>query len=139
MVQNKFPYGITGFTAAELIVSHVDSSKPNMGLTNWRGQIITSQDAKIAKNYFGALELKRLELLVEQSLSFAELRSAKRHPMYMRDSVKKLDDFLVLNEKQILSSAGRASHADMETKVRDELAKYNRHSQLEDRKALPEG
>ena len=139
MVQNKFHFAITGFTAAELIVSRVDSSKPNMGLTNWRGQIITSQDAKIAKNYLGSLELKRLELLVEQFLSFAELRSVERRPMYMGDWVKKLDDFLVLNEKQVLSTAGRVSHADMEAKVRGELAKYNLRIGLEDGKPLLEG
>ena len=124
-VQNKFHYAIHGHTAAELISKRIDSSKLNMGLTNWKGEIITGQDAKIAKNYLEELELKRLELLVEQFLSFAELRSVEKIPMYMATWIKKLDDFLVLNEKQILRDAGIVSHKDMENKVRDELKKYN--------------
>ena len=129
-VQNKFHYAIHGHTAAELITKRIDSSKLNMGLTNWKGEIITSQDAKIAKNYLEELELKRLELLVEQFLSFAELRSVEKVPMYMATWIKKLDDFLVLNEKQILRDAGTVSHKDTEKKVRDELKKYNESNRL---------
>jgi hypothetical protein len=125
-VQNKFHYAIHGHTAAELITKRIDSNKLNMGLTNWKGEIITGQDAKIAKNYLEELELKRLELLVEQFLSFAELRSVEKIPMYMATWIKKLDDFLILNEKQILRDAGTVSHKDMEKKVRDELTKYNK-------------
>ncbi len=129
-VQNKFHYAIHGHTAAELITKRIDSSKLNMGLTNWKGEIITGQDAKIAKNYLEELELKRLELLVEQFLSFAELRSVEKAPMYMATWIKKLDDFLILNEKQILRDAGTVSHKDMEKKVRDELKKYNEGDRL---------
>ncbi|MCI0697853.1 virulence RhuM family protein [candidate division KSB1 bacterium] len=125
-VQNKFHYAIHGHTAAELIAKRIDSSKEYMGLTNWSGSIITSKDAKIAKNYLEELELKRLELLVEQFLSFAELRSVEKKPMYMNDWLKKLDEFLVLNEKEILQHAGKVSHKEMEAKVRAELEKYSR-------------
>jgi hypothetical protein len=125
-VQNKFHYAIHGHTAAELIAKRIDSSKEFMGLTNWSGQIITSKDAKIAKNYLEELELKRLELLVEQFLSFAELRSVEKKPMYMNNWLKKLDEFLVLNEKEILKHAGKVSHQEMEAKVRAELEKYSR-------------
>jgi hypothetical protein len=125
-VQNKFHYAIHGHTAAELINDRVDASKPNMGLTNWSGKIVTRSDAQIAKNYLEELELKRLELLVEQFLSFAELRSVERKVMYMKDWNKKLDAFLVLNEKEILKNAGKVSRQAMEDKVRDELKKYNR-------------
>jgi len=131
-VQNKFHYAIHGHTAAELINDRVDANKPNMGLTNWTGKIVTRADAQIAKNYLGELELKRLELLVEQFLSFAELRSVERKVMYMRDWNKKLDEFLVLNEKEILKNSGKVSRKDMEYKVRDELKKYNRHNELEE-------
>ncbi len=72
-VQNKFHYAITGLTAAEIITKRVDSQKENLGLTNWKGEIITREQAQIAKNYLEELELKRLNLLVEQFLSFAEL------------------------------------------------------------------
>ena len=95
-----------------------------MGLTNWRGAIVTTADAVVAKNYLEELELRRLNLLVEQFLSFAELRSVEKSPMYMADWNRKLDEFLILNDKAILGSAGTVSRADMEAKVREELAKY---------------
>lgn len=123
-VQNKFHYAIHGKTAAELITSRINSEKRTMGLTNWRGEIITAKDAKVAKNYLGEVELKRLELLVEQFLSFAELRSVDRKPMYMRDWIEKLDGFLVLNDMEQLQGKGKVSRRDMEAKVRAELKKY---------------
>ncbi len=124
-VQNKFHYAITGLTAAEIVNSRADSQKENMGLTNWKGEIITREQVQIAKNYLQELELKRLNLLVEQFLSFAELQSVEQRVMYMKDWIQKLDDFLVLNEKEILQNAGNVSHLEMEKKVRTELKKYN--------------
>jgi len=124
-VQNKFHFAITGLTAAEIVNSRVNGQKENMGLTNWKGEIITREQAQIAKNYLEELELKRLNLLVEQFLSFAELQSVEQRVMYMKDWIKKLDDFLVLNEKKILQNAGNVSHLEMEKKVRGELEKYN--------------
>jgi len=124
-VQNKFHFAITGLTAAEIVNSRIDSQKENMGLTNWKGEIITREQAQIAKNYLQELELKRLNLLVEQFLSFAELQSVEQRVMYMKDWIQKLDDFLVLNEKEILQNAGNISHLEMEKKVRTELEKYN--------------
>jgi hypothetical protein len=78
-------------------------------------------------NYIEGVE--RLELLVEQFLSFAELRTIEKKPMYMTDWVKKLDEFLILNEKEILAHTGKISHKEMETKVREELGKYNEQRQ----------
>lgn len=135
LVQNKFHYAIHGHTAAELIVGRVDSKKPNMGLQTWKGTVITSEDAKIAKNYLEVTELKRLELLVEQFLSFAELRSMERTPMHMTDWVQKLDGFLRLNDKAILQGPGVVKRTDMEKKVRDELAAYNKRI-LAERKVI---
>ncbi|MCA9921221.1 MAG: virulence RhuM family protein [Anaerolineales bacterium] len=135
-VQNKFHFAIHGHTAAELISKRVDSKKPHMGLTSWRGEIVTVGDAKVAKNYLQELELKRLELLVEQFLALAELRSIEKRPMYMADWVTKLDDFLVLNEKEVLQHSGKVSRKDMEAKVRQELAKYRENQQ---RQKLPSG
>jgi len=129
-VQNKFHYAIHGHTAAELISERVNGNKLNLGLTNWKGEIITAHDATIAKNYLEEMELKRLELLVEQFLSFAELRSVERVPMYMSEWLTKLDEFLVLNEKEILHDLGKVKRKDMEAKVRMELAKYK--NQLEE-------
>ena len=129
-VQNKFHYAIHGHTAAELISERVNGNKLNLGLTNWKGKIITAYDATTAKNYLEEMELKRLELLVDQFLSFAELRSVERVPMYMSDWITKLDEFLVLNEKAILQDLGKVKRKDMEAKVRMELAKYK--NQLEE-------
>ena len=124
-VQNKFHYAITGLTAAEIVVSRVDGAKDNMGLTNFKGEIVTREQAQIAKNYLQELELKRLNLLVEQFLSFAELQSVEQRVMYMKDWIKKLDGFLILNDKEILGNAGDVSHKEMEQKVREELVRFN--------------
>ena len=69
--------------------------------------------------------MKRLNLLVEQFLSFAELQSVERRVMYMKDWIVKLDDFLVLNDKEILDNSGNVSHKEMEQKVREELTRFN--------------
>ena len=124
-VQNKFHYAITGLTAAEIVHSRIDSGKKNLGLTIWKGEVITREQAEVAKNYLEELELKRLNLLVEQFLSFAELQSVEQRVMYMRDWVRKLDDFLILNEKEVLDNAGAVSREDMEQKVRAELVRFN--------------
>jgi len=123
-VQNKFHYAIHGRTAAELITERVDSTAPAMGLTNWSGKVVTTKDAKIAKNYLQELELKRLELLVEQFLVYAELQAVEKRPMYMSQWVEKLDGFLRFNEKEILQHKGKVSRQDMEAKVREELQIY---------------
>ena len=125
-VQNKFHYAITGLTAAEIVIKRIDSKKINMGLTSWKGEIITRDQAEIAKNYLEELELKRLNLLVEQFLSFAELQSVEKRVMHMKDWIEKLDAFLVLNDKEILGDSGNMSRKNMEQKVRTELEKFNR-------------
>lgn len=125
MVQNKFHYAISGLTATEIINSRIDSNKRNLGLTNWQGEIITREQAEVAKNYLEELELKRLNLLVEQFLSYAELQSVKERLMYMKDWINELNNFLIFNKEKILNNSGLVSHNDMEEKVRLELAKYN--------------
>lgn len=125
-VQNKFHFAITGLTAAEIIAKRIDSKKENLGLTNWKGKIVTREQAQIAKNYLAELELKRLNLLVEQFLSFAELQSVEQRVMHMKNWIEKLDGFLVLNEKEILKNSGNVSHFEMEKIVREKLEEYNR-------------
>ena len=126
MVQNKFHYAVTGLTATEIIHNRIDSNKVDLGLTNWQSEIITREQAEIAKNYLEEMELRRLNLLVEQFLSYAELRSVEEQVTSMKDWLIKLDAFLIFNEKKILASAGPISRDIMEEKVRAELAKYNR-------------
>jgi hypothetical protein len=131
-VQNKFHYAIHGRTAAELISERVNSQSPAMGLTNWSGKVVSAKEARIAKNYLEELELKRLNLLVEQFLAYAELQAVEQRPMYMQQWVNKLDDFLRFNEKAVLQGKGKVSRQDMEARVREELERYH-----ESQKRLP--
>lgn len=107
-----------------MIAKRIDSKKRNAGLTNWKGEIVTSKQAKIAKNYLEELELKRLELLAEQFLSYAELQIVEKRVMYMNDWLERLDKFLIFNEKEILHGAGSVSRKEMEDKVKGELKKF---------------
>ncbi len=132
-VQNKFHYAIHGHTAAELILERAGSDKLNMGLTTWKRDTMTVKDAFVAKNYLEALELKRLNLLVEQFLSFAELQVVDQRPMYMADWVKKLNQFISeLNEMPLLQNAGKVSRDAMKARVRQEFEAYRERLMLEE-------
>lgn len=123
-IQNKFHYAITGYTAAEIIVKRVDNNKNDLGLTNWKGERPTRQEAEIAKNYLLETELRQLYLLVEQFLSYAELQVERKRPMHMIGWQKKLDGFLKLNDLDILIGKGKISREQMEKRVKRELKKY---------------
>jgi hypothetical protein len=125
-VQNKMHWAITGMTAAEIVHERADSGKTNMGLTNWRGAKIRKQDATIAKNYLTEQELLVLNNLVEQYLIFAEGQALRRTPMHMADWIKKLDAFLTVNEREILTHAGRISHEMAQEIAEAEYEKFNR-------------
>jgi len=109
-VQNKMHWAITGQTAAEIIVNRADSTKPHMGLTTWRGAKIRKEDIAIAKNYLAEDELAALNNLVEQYLVFATGQAMRRVPMRMADWISKLDSFLTINDRDILTHAGKISH-----------------------------
>jgi hypothetical protein len=123
-IQNKFHHATHGHTAAELIKDRIDSNKINMGLTSLKGSEVTRAEAQVAKNYLSELEIKRLELLSEQFLSFAELRYYDKKEMMMIDWEKKLDEFLLFNEKEILRGKGKVSKEDMLKVLNEELSKY---------------
>ena len=125
-VQNKMHWAITGMTAAEIIHKRANSSKPNMGLTNWRGEKVRKGDVVIAKNYLKDDELRALNNLVEQYLVFAEGQAMRRIPMYMKDWVNKLNGFLSLNDRDILKDAGRISHEMAKTMAETEYENFNR-------------
>ena len=108
-VQNKFHFAITGKTAAELIKARANAAQPNMGLTNWSGERILARDVTVAKNYLAEDELRALNNIVEQYLTFAEAQALRRKAMHMADWVEKLHGFLTLNEREILQGAGRVS------------------------------
>jgi hypothetical protein len=108
-VQNKFHFAIHGQTAAEAIVSRSDRNRKNMGLTNWEGARIRNTDVAIAKNYLNEEELRALGNLVEQYLIFAQSQAERRIPMTMQDWITKLEGFLTLNDRDILTHAGKVS------------------------------
>ncbi len=124
-VQNKMHWAITGKTAAEIILQRADSSKPNMGLTSWRGSKPRKQDVGIAKNYLTEPELSALNNLAEQYLVFAEGQAMRRIPMYMGDWIEKLHGFLKLNDRNILEHAGSISHQMAMEKAEKEYDTYN--------------
>ncbi len=134
-VQNKMHWAITGMTAAEIIHERADSVKQNMGLTNWRGPKVRKTDVTIAKNYLGEDELRALNNLVEQYLIFAEGQAMRRVPMHMRDWIKKLDAFLNLNERTILTHAGQISHEMAIERAESEYDKFDsKRIKAQDRK-----
>jgi hypothetical protein len=123
-VQNKVHYAITGSTAAEIVASRIDSKKPNMGLTNWRGTKPTKEEIIIAKNYLNEQELLQLNNLVEQYLIFAEGQAMRRAPMTMKDWIEKLHGFLTINDRNILQDAGKISHELMKEIAENKFEEY---------------
>lgn len=123
-VQNKVHYAVHGLTAAELINTRADSSKPLMGLINFKGNYITAQDAKIAKNYLTEKELNQLNLIVSMYLDFAELQATNERTMTMNEWISKLDMFLTLSEKKLLPDAGKISAKEAEQKALNEFERY---------------
>jgi hypothetical protein len=109
-VQNKMHWAVHGRTAAELIAERANADKPNMGLTAWKGSRIQKTDVTVAKNYLNQDEMEVMNLIVSQYLDFAELQARSGKVMYMRDWIKKLDDFLTLNDRDILKNMGKVSH-----------------------------
>lgn len=120
-----------------MIAERADSRKPNMGLTSWRGDKVKRVDVTVAKSYLKRDELEMLNLLVGQYLSFAELQARQRKPMYMKDWERKLNEFLKLNEREILSHLGKIS-----AKLSDEIAgrEFDKYSakQQEQIKGVPD-
>ena len=123
-VQNKMHFAVHGHTAAEIIHQRADSTKPNMGVTVTSGKTLRKKDVATAKNYLTEDELKDLNLIVDQYLSFAESQARRRIPMNMQDWLDKLHGFLTLNDREILQNPGRISHDRAVQKAEDEFAKY---------------
>jgi len=139
-VQNMMHWAIHKHTAAEIIYKRADANKKNMGLTSWKNSPhgkIRKADVSIAKNYLAEDELKDLNLIVDQYLSFAELQARQRKPMYMADWIKKLHDFLTLNDREILQHAGKISAKLAKELVEAEYKKYRQKQiQADDAKEL---
>lgn len=125
-VQNKMHWAAHGHTAAEIIYSRADAAKLNMGMTTWLGDKPRKTDAEIAKNYLNEKELDVLNRIVNMYLEFAELQALNRKPMYMREWIEKLDDFLKLSGRDILTHAGKISHDEALEKAHDEYEQYRK-------------
>lgn len=125
IIQNKMHWAAHGHTAAEVIYRRVDASQPNMGMTNWVGSRIRKNETEIAKNYLIAEELDLLNRIVTLYLDFAELQAVQHRTMTMRDWIGKLDDFLKLSGRDLLTHAGVISHDAALVKAHDEYEKFH--------------
>lgn len=137
VIQNKLVWAISGQTAAEIIHSRTNANKPKMGLTAWvnaPGGSIRKTDVSISKNYLSEKEIKALNLLVEQYLAFAEAQAQQQKPMYMKDWIKKLNDILTINEREILEHAGRISKKLADEKAEKQFDVYKEKQKLIDQK-----
>ena len=123
-VQNKMHYAVHEHTAAELIYERVDNEKPFVGMTNFKGNYVTRDDVKIAKNYLTELELQRLNLLTSQFLDYAEFQALEQNPMTMAEWVAALDDQILRLRKNILEGAGAVSHQEAIEKAEREFEIY---------------
>lgn len=134
-VQNKMHWAAHGETAAETIYSRIDATKPNLGLTNFKGDKPTKQEIEVAKNYLNKEELDVLNRMVTAYLELAELQALNRKPMYMKDWINRLDDFLTMTGSEILTNAGSISHQKALDKAHKEYEKYKEQTKNELSKA----
>lgn len=123
-VQNKMHWAAHGQTAAEVIYQRIDAAKPNLGLTSFKGEKPTKKETEIAKNYLNEKELDILNRMVTAYLEMAELQAMNRKPMYMKDWVARLDDFLSMTGNDILTHAGKVSHQKALNKAHAEYEKF---------------
>lgn len=123
-VQNKMHYSVHGHTAAEIIYERADAEKDFMGLTSWAGPMPTKPEAEIAKNYLTHEEVKSLNRIVSLYLDFAEMQAEEHRPMYMKDWINILDDFLRISRKDILTHAGKVSAKLAKEKADQEYDKF---------------
>jgi len=141
LVQNKLLWAISSQTAAELVHSRVDISKPLLGMSSFdkEGKNITKRDVSIAKNYLNEDEIKLLGLLVEQYLAFAETMAMQQTPMYMKDWAERLDMVISMNGRELLNHAGKISHDKAKEKSEQEYLKYKENQkQLQKLESLKE-
>ena len=130
-VQNKMHYSVHGHTAAEIIYERADSQKDFMGLTTWSGAMPTKPEAEVAKNYLTKEEITSLNRIVSLYLDFAEMQAEEHRPMYMKDWINILDDFLRISRKDILTHAGKISAKLAKEKADNEYDKFKERTKNE--------
>ena len=125
-VQNKLHYAVHEYTAAEVIYNRVDNKKPFVGMTNFKGNYVTRDDVKIAKNYLSEIELQRLNLLVSGFLDFAEFQALEMNPMTMKDWIEVLDNQIIAHKRKVLMGKGNVSHKQAIEKAEKEFEIYRK-------------
>jgi hypothetical protein len=130
-VQNKMHYAAHQHTAAEVIYERVDANKPMVGMSNFKGDYITRDDVKIAKNYLTEKELQVLNLLVSQYLDYAELQAIEQKPMTMLQWIAKLDEILSVGNRPLLTGSGTVSHQAAIDKATEEFEIYRHREMLQ--------
>ena len=125
-VQNKMHWAAHKHNAAEIVFSRADSEKENMGLTSWEGKQIKKSDSEIAKNYLNNQELDALNKIVSAYLDIAEVRALNHEPMYMKDWLETIDDYLKMTRREILTTRGSISHKQAIEKAHAEYDKYKK-------------
>lgn len=130
-VQNKMHYAVHGHTAAEIIYNRANAAKDFMGLTTWTGMMPKRTDAEYAKNYLNKDEIDTLNRIVNLYIDYAELRAKDHKPMYMHDWIDKLDDFLRLSDKELLTHAGSISAKLAKEKADAEYDKFKERTKNE--------
>jgi len=124
IMQNKLHFASTGKTAAELIAARADHTRPNMGLTTWKGSAVRKADVKVAKNYLSEAEISELNRIVVMWLDYAEDQAKRRKQVFLRDWETKLNDFLAFNERRILPNAGTVSKEDADARADAEYEEF---------------
>ncbi len=125
-VQNKLHYAVHENTAAEVIYNRVDNEKPFVGMTNFKGNYVTKDDVKIAKNYLSEIELQRLNLLVSGFLDFAEFQALEMNSMTMKDWIEALDRQIIAHKRKVLIDKGKISHKQAIKKAEKEFEIYRK-------------
>lgn len=130
-VQNKMHWAVHGNTAAEIVYQRADSTKLNMGMLSLKGTKPTKQETQIAKNYLNEDELNMLNRMVTAYIEIAEIQAMSQTPMYMKDWIERLDDFLKMTGKDILDHAGKISHEKVLQKANEEYLSYKEKTKNE--------
>ena len=125
-VQNKMHWAAHKHTAAEVIYNRVDNEKPFVGMTNFKGNYVTKDDVKIAKNYLSEIELQRLNLLVSGFLDFAEFQALEMNSMTMKDWIEALDRQIIAHKRKVLIDKGNISHKQAIKKAEKEFEIYRK-------------
>lgn len=125
-VQNKMHWAAHKHTAAEIVFQRANSEKDNMGLTSWEGDQIRRTDTEVAKNYLNEQELDALNKIVTAYLDIAEVQALNHEPMYMKDWLETIDDYLKMTRREILTTKGHVSHKQAIEKAHAEYDKYKK-------------